>query len=285
MIAKTDRREAEDWERKYLETIWPEVLERDEKADGWPALDDYDVEYLYREDWPEACSKTALLTSLGETCGAIGERGEYKGVPPPSDDHFVVKPDWNAEGLGAGARLVSPWHNRQLLPGEMWQEAHRGSHHSVDCVLCDGEILWLVAAEGLPSVHFGQFVAWRVDPWWRFDQKTMESIVKAVAGSSILGDFTGVVNLEFILPRDGTPRYVDVHLRPSTEFGPLYGEPARRALIEAGVGEPSEVRPVVRGGYLHVFARDAALMTMRTEGVGEVSWRDALAYHPTPQLR
>ena len=285
-VARLDRRVPEEWERRYLKTVWPEVLERDPERCGWPALDDYDVEYLYAEDWPEVCSKTALLASLGEPCGK--HQGGKPHPPPPEGTAFVAKPDWNREGLASGARLVSPWtprYEHPVRPGEMWQEFHQGSHHSVDCALRDGEIMWLVAAEGLPAVRFGQFLAWRVDPWWRFDQKTMESIVKAVAGSSILGDFTGVVNLEFILPwtGDGKPRYVDVHLRPSTEFGPLYGAAARRALTFAGTGHVSEVRPVVQGGSVHVSARDDSPLGVRADDVGEVSWREAVTYCPSPQ--
>ena len=280
-------------DRALYQTLWPEVVEAFDKKAWRPPLDDHEVMANIGDLPHKFTDKLAVLRMIDpETCGAFDPL-EVQSDVTRFEHGVVVKPRYNAGGLGRYVYWLKP--GKTPPYGEhvemMWQAYWKGMHISVDMILINGEIEFAVWAQGLPHpVNTGRFLAWSVyrhgeapfhEPWlW-------DLIQDRVCHRLGLRGYNGMLNVELILPVAGAPRadVVEVHFRPSIEFGPAYGPEFRRLALRAAMeGErPSELHlefnPITGGSVLPVpWERPEIVVSRHQLDDSPGSWRHGLEY-------
>ncbi|QIK37482.1 hypothetical protein GWK36_05255 [Caldichromatium japonicum] len=178
------------------------------------------------------------------------------------DDPVFVKPIINLYGAARRAGLyraaeVPP------EPGLFWCEALGGEHTSTDCLVQDGEVVWM--AHSLASEHKDRFrpLSWEVG----IERPLLAPAIREWVERH-LGGYTGLCNLELI---GGRP--IEAHLRGSTGFFDLYGPhfiPAWVALVD---GEPFRPPPPIPGGWMISVFSEGPLTEPELAAIAEAGAR------------
>ncbi len=171
------------------------------------------------------------------------------GVTP--DAPVFVKPIINLYGAARRAGLyraaeVPP------EPGLFWCEYLQGEHTSTDCLVREGEVLWMGHSLAAERKDKARPLYWEVG----VERPGLEPIVCAWV-ERYLADYTGLCNLELI---GGRP--IEAHLRGSTGFFDLYGPqfiPAWVTLVDGGALSPPPPPP--GGLVISVFGREGLTRT------------------------
>jgi hypothetical protein len=180
---------------------------------------------------------------------AAGLRAAPCGVDPRDcgigeGEQVFVKPQLNLAGMAIGARMV-PADAVPMEPGAFWCELLTGVQTSSDCLVADGEPVWLAhtvaSAERVDAKpmlwEVGVGAALAVQPW-------LEPLVVDWVRRNLAG-YTGICNLEMI---GGRP--IEAHLRGSNGFFDLYGEDFLPAWVALADGAAFQPPPPVPGGYV-----------------------------------
>lgn len=251
--------------RETLRLLWPEALQMNPR----PPLDDYEVETHLGGVPPWMLDKPRTLAAMGEE--------DRVGTGQVPNTLCVVRPRWNAEGLARGVRKGV---EGETLPGALfWQRYYAGRHWSVDVAMRDGATLWALATEGFPlQGRLGQFAAWSTEQGMMNGSCTHAAAMSFVRMLGLDG-FSGVLNIELIDDIIFGYCPIEVHLRPSIEFGRLYGAEAREAVLAAAAGAAPATAPWVTGGTMIVDGRDTG-DAIDVGSLDEDSWRLRLRYYP-----
>lgn len=206
------------------------------------------------------------------------------GQVPGGLGRYIVKPVMNLAGLGQGARRAQA--GEVVGPGELWQQAYEGRHFSVDCAFGGPETrqgdLALITAEGIPDpYHFGRFLAWVLIPTPDAVQRWMTGGILRLAQR--LPDFRGIINIEWkeIAVTHPALGFIELHLRPSAEFFPLYGLPCVQSLADFAAGRRDTIDPPRGGALLVQPGHGHTVSTLDVEY--ESSWRASLHYLKTQE--
>ena len=183
----------------------------------------YDFQVFSRlgADYPWAFDKVEQLRIHSHV---IGESEHGIGSPP---DHYpcIVKPRRNPRGLASGYCYRAGVGD--VGAGNLWQRRYTGEHYSVDVAVLNGRVAGpAYYARGIEN-HLtpGRFLCWQVSPQWK--PPYMETHLAPFL--ALLGAYRGIVNFEFreVSGTDTRLRLIELHLRPSVEFFPIYGEAGR----------------------------------------------------------
>lgn len=150
-------------------------------------------EYPQHRRW---FNKLDLSLRLGYRCGPGG-------VAPRDSGWYVVRPIYNLEGMGVGARkeFISAGDSRLVPPGYFWCEWFDGPQHSVT-YLWDGGWIPQSTWEGVRREDdLSRFSCWRRSDWTARLPDEFDEL--AACGS---------INVEFV-----AGRIIEVHLRPSPD--------------------------------------------------------------------
>lgn len=268
-IGRVENPSAKD--RRILSILWPEALKMLAAEGGFPPLDDPD-----------------MVEHRGDLPAWIGDKFEIlRRIMPgnvgldacPFDRAVVSKPCRNPGGLATGAKLHR-FGSGPVAPGDMWQTYWEGQHWSADIVVWEGMPRGCVVAQGLPSHEFGQFAAWRI---WETPPRINIPLTENELDHLGMGNYCGVVNVEFIVPFDA-PTWgciVELHFRPSMCFGPVYGAQLRRALLRAHKGEEFDgALPQPGGGIAVPVPRKRPHATVTDRMLcQQTSWRAGVEFY------
>jgi hypothetical protein len=184
------------------------------------------AEFPHHRRW---FNKLELSLDLGYHCGPCG-------TSPERDGWFVVRPIYNLEGMGVGARkqFLRAEDNRSVEPGYFWCEWFEGAQHSVT-YRWDGGWQPVSAWQGhLADGSLSRFVRWTRANWQRPLPKQFD----------VLAD-CGVINVEFV-----GDQIIEVHLRSSPD--PDWGN----EIIPIWADDPADVDLIAAfddaGGFLEV---------------------------------
>lgn len=160
----------------------------DSDAEAW-------VAYPHHRDWFD---KLRFSLRMGYRCGPCGTAPGVAGT-------YVVRPCYNLEGMGAGARVqhITAGDDRAVEPGYFWCELFTGPQLSVT-YRWDG--VWVPESSWCGELAPGDLTRFR--KWTRSDEHPA-----APAVCDELAD-VGHINVEFV---GGRP--IEVHLRLSPDPG------------------------------------------------------------------
>ena len=175
---------------------------------------------------------------------AVGLRAAPCGVDPlelgmAPDALVFIKPVINLAGMSLRARAV-PASAVPSDPGCFWCEYLSGCHTSTDCLVRDGEVLWLAHTVGSRQKDRERSVCWEVG----VERPELEPVMAGWVRRLLTG-YTGICNIEMI---GGRP--IEVHLRGSNGFFDLYGPAFMPAWVALVDGQPCERPPPIPGGLL-----------------------------------
>jgi len=157
----------------------------------------------------------------------------------PRDRLVFVKPIINLAGMALKARAVRA-DAVVVDPGCFWCEHLIGAQTSTDCLVRDGEPVWLAHTAASAEKSHQRPIYWEVGA----SLPDVDAIVVEWVRRNLAG-YTGICNLELI---GGRP--IEAHLRGSNGFFDLYGAdfiPAWGALVD---GERFTPPPPPPGGYV-----------------------------------
>lgn len=180
-------------------------------------VDDVEAYQLYPEfNW--VYDKTNICETQNIICAP---------TPVNAEDYPVfVKPIINLWGMGAGAHPVYSYVEMKetFKPGNFWMPYYTGQQYSTDCVIIDGELIWVCHAEGFPFFNLpGTFDYWEIKPNDILDVCIL--IIDWVRAH--LSDYTGMLNIETI-----GDKIIEVHLRFSPQFIDLYPDDFLKAVVK-----------------------------------------------------
>jgi len=185
--------------------------------------------------------KTLLYDALGVKYGLYtGEKGDLPGKYP-----VVLKPIVNLHGLSLGASLAQDDEDIAEAPGFLWMPLAKGDHVSVDTMVHDGKITDIRAVKGDRHPVFGLFTKW--------EAYTVTPAIEERAGHVVrtlrIGE--GKMNIEMI---GGT--IIEVHLRHSDEYEPIYDGKARyaRPLLSPLRRRTSEAELMLEAGSTDIMS-------------------------------
>lgn len=192
--------------------------------------------------------KLALALEAGLRAAPCGVDPRDLGIAP--DERVFVKPQINLAGMALGARSVRA-DAVAMEPGAFWCELLTGIQTSSDCLVADGEPVWMAHTVASAQRSGARPLVWEVGAGAALDAGPR---LVPLVGDWVrrnLDGYTGICNLEMI---GGRP--IEAHLRGSNGFFDLYGPdflPAWVALVDGhGISAP----PPVPGGYvISVFGR------------------------------
>ena len=232
-------------------------------------LDDTEASAAYATRYPWAFDKIVQLRIFGAYHDCNMEHGL---ALPAGRFPCIAKPRQSAEDLAAGLRLDP----ETLRKGELWQRRYTGEHFSLDVPVLNGHyVMHVYPALGIEDVnHPGRFLAWQVAP--RFQPCGIADLLRPFR--RLLRDYRGFVNFEFrrVSPIDRRLRLIELHLRPSVEFFPIYGEAAVRSIFRFYAGRRDDTSPG-RSGAAIIEPHGASTITL-TSDCDEHSWRRRIHY-------
>lgn len=169
----------------------------------------------------------------------LGYKAEPFGVYPTIYPVFC-KPIINLYGMGMGAFVANKEDDidERYQPGFFWQPVFDGAHISVDVFVAQGLILGLIGALG-DKMSGNRFNMWSIIDVPLQVEKKIEEFV-----SGCFGDYSGVVNLEFI-----GNNIIECHVRHSGQFVDLYGEGYLDSLIALYSGDYKNFKLNNPSGY------------------------------------
>ena len=242
--------------------------------DPLPPLDDEEAESRYHARYPWAFDKYEQLNIYGSTEHGLDRVPDsiQRGIcqTPSSPGDYIIKPRWNPGGLAHGVR-----HGTIAGSREIWQRRYYGEHWSLDIPIIDGlHVPTIAVGIGIQDEsRLGHFLAWKIRPFDRRDNIRIQTHIHPFA--KLLQGFRGVINMEFIRS-DDTTHLLEMHLRPSVEFWPIYDDPCVRSIFEFYAGVRSATLRCERGSIL-VEPRYARTLDLEPE-CWENSWRKRLHY-------
>lgn len=231
-------------------------------------LDDIKSRALYGPRFSWAFDKHLQLLAYAAACGVAGEHGLKD---PPGHSLAITKPRWTPNGLGDHLDIAPV----TVPPGHLWQRRYYGRHFSVDTPVDDGCVAGpSYFAEGFEDpLHRGRYLAWTV---FSSGAHAWHDEALAVFLPKLQG-FRGYLNLEL---RERIPgaefRLIELHLRPSAEFFPIYGPGAVRAIFAFHAAGDVTI-PACGLGTVLVEPHHAAALDLVGE-CEERSWRARLHY-------
>jgi hypothetical protein len=175
---------------------------------------------------------------------AAGLRAAPCGVDPLAcglapDDWLFVKPIINLAGMALQARAV-----RAAAvpndPGLFWCERLDGEHTSTDCLVRDGQVIWLAHTSASERKDHERPLYWDVG----VERPELDVRVRDWVARHLVG-YTGLCNLEMIGAQP-----IEAHLRGSNGFFELYGPEFVPAWVALMDGQPFETPPPVPGGLV-----------------------------------
>jgi hypothetical protein len=182
-------------------------------------------------------NKLSLALNAGLLAAPCGVDPRDLGLQ--GDSLVFVKPIINLAGMALKARAVRA--DAVIMdPGSFWCEHLSGDQTSTDCLVRDGEPVWIAHTAASTEKSSQRPIYWRVGATLPDIDGIVIDWVKAN-----LGGYTGICNLELI---GGRP--IEAHLRGSNGFFDLYGAdfvPAWAALMD---GDPFTPPPPPPGGYI-----------------------------------
>lgn len=151
--------------------------------------------YPYHRRWFD---KLNLSLRLGYRCGPGG-------VAPRDSGWYVVRPIYNLEGMGVGARkqFITAGDSRCVEPGYFWCEWFDGPQHSVTYRWDRGWVpvsSWEGVLDG-DGNDLSRFSCWRRSTWTAMLTYEFDELADCEA-----------INVEFV-----AGRIIEVHLRPSPD--------------------------------------------------------------------
>ncbi len=205
--------------------------------------------------------KLRLALDAGLRAAPCGVDPGDCGIAP--GERVFVKPQTNLAGMAIGARSV-PADAVPLEPGAFWCELLTGLQTSSDCLVADGEPIWLAHTVASQERSGARPLIWEVGVGAALEEQAwLEPLVVDWVRRSLPG-YTGICNLELI---GGRP--IEAHLRGSNGFFDLYGEDFLPAWVALADGAPFRPPPPIPGGYvISVFGRgevDASLIAAAVE--------------------
>jgi hypothetical protein len=181
--------------------------------------------------------KLSVALEAGLTAAPCGVDPRDCGIA--ADAMVFVKPMTNLAGMALGARAVRA-DAVPIEPGSFWCERLTGEQTSSDCLVQNGEPVWLIHTRASAERAAERPLVWEVG--------AVSAELDALVGSWVrrnLSGYSGLCNLELI---GGQP--IEAHLRGSNGFFDLYGPgfvPAWVALMD---GEPVTLPPPAPGGFV-----------------------------------
>lgn len=142
-------------------------------------------------------NKLDLSLRFGYRCGPGA-------VAPRDSGWYVVRPIYNLEGMGVGARkqFIEAGDDRCVEPGFFWCEWFDGPQHSVTFEWTDSGWVPVSAWEGVrPEDNLSRFTCWRRSIWRSGLPDEFDELADC-----------DLINVEFV---DG--RVIEVHLRSSPD--------------------------------------------------------------------
>lgn len=144
-------------------------------------------------------NKLELAQRMGYICGPAG-------VPVDNSNHYIIRPTYNLNGMGVGARIEwiekDTFHN--IEPGYFWCELFDGAQYSIDYEWNNNTLVPIHASQGHKHLtNLIEFYRWeKVEP----PQFELPSFVD---------QFTDVehINIEFV-----GNRVIEIHLRWGMDF-------------------------------------------------------------------
>ena len=270
-------------DQDYLTAVWPEAAIRLRHGASIPPMqDDLILDRLGNlPDW--ILDKYEVLNRLRNhpNSGLVLDSSAASHRIPKDG---VIKPRYNAAGLARGLELYRAGDG---IPKPcLWQERFDGQHFSADFVVNGADDMEMCAvAEGIPLPHdggrLGQFAAWRVHPGgFNILVLDLSRKLTLAAGQALrdldLPEYRGFLNLEAVW--DGVQFWiVELHFRPSLEFGPLYGRDLRSWMLEFWEWVKRPMPPAV-GGVCIPQPKSWSGFEVR-DPVDDESWRDRVVYH------
>lgn len=199
------------------------MLDRDSAA--WDA-------HPHHRDWFD---KLRFALRMGYTCGPCGVAPEHSGW-------YVVRPIYNLEGMGAGARVqhIGAGDDRRVEPGYFWCEQFTGRQLSVT-YRWDG--VWVPVSSWEGDLAPGSLT--RFARWTRSN-----TLLLAPAVCDELAD-VGWLNVEFV---GGRP--IEVHLRvsPDPDWGdeivPVWADEEEPEGMVRAYDDAGGFIPVPRVGFV-----------------------------------
>ena len=151
----------------------------------------------------------------------------YAPTPIESAEYPVfVKPITNLWGMGAGAHPIHSYIEMKetFQPGCFWMPYYKGPHNSSDCVIINGELIWVCHAEGFPFTNLpGTFDYWEIKP-----NDILDICILIIDWVRLyLPTYTGMLNIETI-----GDKIIEVHLRLSPQFIDLYPADFLKAVVK-----------------------------------------------------
>ncbi|MTW20145.1 hypothetical protein [Allochromatium palmeri] len=181
--------------------------------------------------------KLGVALDAGLRAAPCGVDPRALGLAP--DDWVFVKPIVNLAGMALQARAV----RAEAVPNEpglFWCERLEGEHSSTDCLVREGQVVWLAHTRASERKDRARPIYWEVGverP--ELDVRVRDWVERHLSG------YTGLCNLELI---GGQP--IEAHLRGSNGFLELYGPDFVPAWVALMDGEPFEAPPPVPGGLV-----------------------------------
>ena len=236
-------------------------------------LCDEDAEDIYRDQHGWAFDKLEQYRTVRPL-----DEGHLYGSDQasPGNVSVVIKPRQNLAGLSEGVRCGK---FADMNPHEVWQRYCYGAHYSIDIPMLDGYMPShpLSIMRGHYSINtLGMYFAWEVAPsdkeigafaYMKGLRYTTERILQRLGKS-----FRGVINLEM---RDGV--LIEMHLRPSAEFFPIYGKKCVQSIFDFYEGKRDNLYPA-KSGFVVVQPKGLESLELGAT-CGEASWRERLWYH------
>ena len=235
-----------------------------------PPLDDEEAERFYKDIFPWAFDKYRQLNIFGSTEHGIGQ--------PPERGRYIVKPRFNPHGLALGVKRGG-----NVTAGELWQKEYKGEHWSVDVPVLNGIVRYpILVSTGIEdSFRIGRYLAWEIhggydhdESWWIF-----ESVRPFLQEMAYQGSYRGIINLELrheYGTRVSRLNLIEMHLRPSVEFFPIYGEACVRSIFEFYAGKRDDILPCEKGTVI-VEPHGTEALNLKDD-CEEQSWRRRLHY-------
>lgn len=159
--------------------------------------------------------KLDLSLRLGYNCGPCG-------TAPRLSGSYVVRPIYNLEGMGVGARKqwIDAGDDRSVEPGYFWCEWFTGQQHSVTYTW---DAAWMQQSswEGINSdADLSRFSSWRISEFNAVLPEWVDELADC-----------GTINVEFV-----AGNIIEVHLRPSpdpddaVEIEPVWQDDANKSV-------------------------------------------------------
>ena len=240
-------------------------------ADRLPPLDDAGAAARYEGRYPWAFDKIEHLSIYAKARGFDFEHG-YGAPPDGYPWPCIVKPWRNLAGLASGIRTAPP----PAGPHEYWQRRLTGEHFSLDVPVLNGSMAGPPAcARGIEDrLHPGRFLLWQVAQ----DYQPADLTIHVSPFLYRLSKYRGILNLEFrrVSASDPDLRLIELHLRPSVEFFPIYGEACVRSILDFCAGDVDLTLPAREGAAL-IQPRGARSLDLVGE-CEERAWRTWIHY-------